>query len=46
MNCVCVWRSRGCVKGGARAVGFELLDQEKFGISQFSEQVNYQRAGR
>ncbi|MCL5501379.1 flagellar M-ring protein FliF [Escherichia coli] len=29
-------------KGGA--VGFELLDQEKFGISQFSEQVNYQRA--
>ncbi len=22
----------------------ELLDQEKFGISQFSEQVNYQRA--
>jgi len=29
-------------KGGA--VGFELLDQEKFGISQFSEQVNFQRA--
>jgi flagellar M-ring protein FliF len=25
-------------------VGFELLDQEKFGISQFSEQINYQRA--
>ncbi len=25
-------------------MGFELLDQEKFGISQFSEQVNYQRA--
>ncbi len=30
-------------KGGA-VVGFELLDQEKFGISQFSEQVNFQRA--
>lgn len=29
---------------GSGAVGFELLDQEKFGISQFSEQVNYQRA--
>lgn len=25
-------------------IGFELLDQEKFGISQFSEQVNFQRA--
>ena len=24
--------------------GFELLDKEQFGISQFSEQVNYQRA--
>lgn len=32
----------GVPKGGA--VGFELLDQEKFGISQFSEQVNFQRA--
>ncbi|CAI1585794.1 Flagellar M-ring protein [Serratia quinivorans] len=32
----------GLPKGGA--VGFELLDQEKFGISQFSEQINYQRA--
>ena len=32
----------GLPKGGT--VGFELLDQEKFGISQFSEQVNYQRA--
>lgn len=31
----------GLPKGGA--VGFELLDQEKFGISQFSEQINYQR---
>ncbi len=26
MSCVCVWRSRGCSKGGA--VGFELLDQK------------------
>ncbi|QGU87978.1 flagellar basal-body MS-ring/collar protein FliF [Erwinia sorbitola] len=34
--------SQGLPKGGA--VGFELLDKEKFGISQFSEQVNYQRA--
>lgn len=25
-------------------VGFELLDEQKFGISQFAEQVNYQRA--
>ena len=33
---------QGLPKGGA--AGFELLDQEKFGISQFSEQVNYQRA--
>lgn len=33
---------QGLPKGGA--VGFELLDQEKFGISQFSEQINYQRA--
>ena len=33
---------QGLPEGGA--VGFELLDQEKFGISQFSEQVNYQRA--
>ncbi|ACX87672.1 flagellar basal body M-ring protein FliF [Pectobacterium parmentieri] len=32
----------GLPKGGA--VGFELLDKEKFGISQFSEQINYQRA--
>ncbi|AHF75751.1 Flagellar M-ring protein [Sodalis praecaptivus] len=32
---------QGLPKGGA--VGFELLDQEKFGISQFSEQINYQR---
>ena len=33
---------QGLPKGGA--VGFELLDNEKFGISQFSEQINYQRA--
>ncbi|OON35564.1 flagellar M-ring protein FliF [Izhakiella australiensis] len=33
---------QGLPKGGG--VGFELLDKEKFGISQFSEQVNYQRA--
>lgn len=33
---------QGLPKGGA--VGFELLDNEKFGASQFSEQVNYQRA--
>ena len=33
---------QGLPKGGS--VGFELLDQEKFGISQFTEQVNYQRA--
>ena len=32
----------GLPKGGN--VGFELLDQEKFGLSQFSEQINYQRA--
>lgn len=34
--------SQGLPKGGA--VGFELLDNQKFGISQFGEQVNYQRA--
>ncbi|WP_439212281.1 flagellar basal-body MS-ring/collar protein FliF [Duffyella gerundensis] len=33
---------QGLPKGGS--VGFELLDKEKFGISQFSEQINYQRA--
>lgn len=33
---------QGLPKGGS--VGFELLDQEKFGVSQFSEQINYQRA--
>ena len=25
-------------------VGFELLDNQKFGVSQFNEQINYQRA--
>ncbi|WP_374347997.1 flagellar basal-body MS-ring/collar protein FliF [Chitinimonas sp.] len=34
--------SQGLPKGGA--VGFELLDNQKFGISQFGEQINYQRA--
>ncbi|WAI18206.1 MAG: flagellar basal-body MS-ring/collar protein FliF [Buchnera aphidicola (Acyrthosiphon caraganae)] len=29
-------------RGGG--VGFELLDKEKFGISQFNEEINYQRA--
>jgi flagellar M-ring protein FliF len=33
---------QGLPKGAG--VGFELMDQEKFGTSQFSEQVNYQRA--
>jgi flagellar M-ring protein FliF len=33
---------QGLPKGGS--VGFELMDNEKFGISQFAEQVNYQRA--
>ncbi len=28
----------------ASGVGFELLDNQKFGISQFAEQINYQRA--
>ncbi|AOI58788.1 flagellar basal-body MS-ring/collar protein FliF [Burkholderia diffusa] len=32
----------GLPKGGS--VGFELMDSQKFGISQFAEQVNYQRA--
>lgn len=34
--------SQGMPKGGT--AGFELLDNQKFGISQFGEQVNYQRA--
>ncbi|QCP47816.1 flagellar basal body M-ring protein FliF [Trinickia violacea] len=34
--------AQGLPKGGS--VGFELMDNQKFGISQFAEQVNYQRA--
>ena len=34
--------SQGLPKRGS--VGFELMDNQKFGISQFAEQVNYQRA--
>src|ERR1700730_10158820 len=34
--------SQGLPKNGS--VGFELMDNQKFGISQFAEQVNYQRA--
>lgn len=26
------------------SIGFELLDKEKFGMSQFNQQINYQRA--
>lgn len=34
--------SQGLPKGGL--VGFELMETQKLGISQFAEQVNYQRA--
>lgn len=34
--------SQGLPKGGL--VGFELMENEKLGISQFAEQINYQRA--
>ena len=34
--------SQGLPRGGN--VGFELLDQSRFGASQFTEQVTYQRA--
>lgn len=34
--------AQGLPKSGN--VGFELMDNQKFGISQFAEQVNYQRA--
>jgi flagellar M-ring protein FliF len=34
--------SQGLPKGGS--AGFELMDNQKFGTSQFVEQVNYQRA--
>ncbi|MEC5407524.1 flagellar basal-body MS-ring/collar protein FliF [Paraburkholderia sp. MPAMCS5] len=34
--------SQGLPKSGS--IGFELMDNQKFGISQFAEQINYQRA--
>jgi len=34
--------TQGLPKGGS--IGFELMENQKFGISQFLEQVNYQRA--
>jgi flagellar M-ring protein FliF len=34
--------NQGLPKGGS--VGFELMENEKLGLSQFHEQVNYQRA--
>ena len=34
--------TQGLPKAGG--VGFELMDKQKFGISQFAEQVNYQRS--
>ncbi|MDR2689271.1 MAG: flagellar M-ring protein FliF [Azoarcus sp.] len=34
--------AQGLPKGGI--VGFELMDNQKLGMSQFNEQVNYQRA--
>lgn len=34
--------AQGLPKGGT--VGFELMDNQKFGTSQFAEQINYQRA--
>jgi flagellar M-ring protein FliF len=34
--------SQGLPKGGL--VGFEVMDTQKLGISQFAEQINYQRA--
>lgn len=33
--------TQGLPKGGG--VGFELMENQKFGISQFAEQINYQR---
>ena len=36
--------AQGLPKGGG--VGFELMDNQKFGTSQFAEQVNYQRGAR
>lgn len=34
--------SQGLPRGGS--VGFELMDSQKFGVTQFQEQVNYQRS--
>ncbi len=34
--------AQGLPKGGS--VGFELMDNQKFGTSQFAEQLNYQRS--
>ncbi|MCE9638733.1 MAG: flagellar M-ring protein FliF [Betaproteobacteria bacterium] len=34
--------AQGLPKGGL--VGFELMESQKFGVSQFAEQINYQRA--
>ena len=34
--------SQGLPKGGL--VGFEIMDTQKLGVSQFAEQINYQRA--
>lgn len=34
--------SQGLPRGGV--AGFELMDQQKFGTTQFQEQVNYQRS--
>ena len=34
--------AQGLPKGGL--VGFELMETQKFGVSQFAEQINYQRA--
>ena len=34
--------AQGLPKGGT--VGFELMDNQKFGLTEFAEQVNYQRA--
>jgi Flagellar biosynthesis/type III secretory pathway lipoprotein len=36
--------TQGLPKGGN--VGFELMENQKFGISQFAEQVNYQRGSK
>ena len=37
----CSWHRRACRRGGS--VGFELMDNARFGASQFAEQINYQR---